>query len=185
MNLISTNVRRIREVITPVSVAAEISKNRRSWLHLTSGLDVVEDTELAIESYEGRFGTPMEFGAGYLEVYGVLQAMVVQQDAVRRIAESIGVQADQHDILKKIRDIRNQAIGHPTNRCDGTSHYITRVTMRWEGFRLLTAGHESDERDSSTYIDLADIIPKQRSIIVSTLAKCADEMESRFPLIDS
>jgi hypothetical protein len=171
---------RIRQVISKPSVAERLSRRRRSWLRLTSSLDTIGDTECAIDSYERHFGKLMQFGSGYLQVYGVLQALVVQQDAVRHVAESLDVLAEPSAILMKIREIRNMAVGHPTDRYGGASHYITRASMRWEGFTLLTAGHESSELDAAIYVDLQSLIPAQRDCIIAQLVRCAMGIEDKY-----
>jgi hypothetical protein len=182
---VSNPVDRIREVISKLTVAEEMATRRRSWLRLTSALDVIDDTECAIVSYEQHFGKPMQFASGYLQVYGVLQALVVQQDAVREVAKALNLPTELSPVLKEIRDVRNMAVGHPTSRFGGTSHYITRVSMRWEGFTLLTAGHESREQNGAIDVNLQHLIPTQRTQIAARLDRCAREIENKYPVSPS
>ena len=179
MTDISTQLTRIRDVINVIKVTDELAKNRRNWLILTSSLDAVEDTELAIESYSKHFGTSMDFASGYLEVYGVLQAMYVQQDAVRNIFKAMNIPLDRNDDLETIRLARNIAIGHPTES-GKSSYYITRLSMQWERFTLLKAGHKSSEENSRIEVDLNRNIEIQKQIIYENLKRCADILNERY-----
>lgn len=68
----------------------ELLANPASWNTLCSALDVIGDTELALEAYVKWERRP-EDGEKYLLVYGALQVMEVQQDAVKYICETLEV----------------------------------------------------------------------------------------------
>ena len=171
---------RIRDVINILKVTDELVENRKKWLILISSLDVVEDTNLAIESYSKHFGTKMEFASGYLEVYGVLQALFVQQAAVKNIYKSFGITFENSEVLNEIGLARNKAIGHPMDQRNKFSYYITRVSMRWEGFTLLKAGHDTLDDNSSFEVDLKACIEKQNEILEQRLENCAEIIEERY-----
>ena len=179
MTEISKQLARIRDVINIIKVTDELVKNRKNWLILTSSLDVVGDTELAIESYSKHFGKAMDFASGYLEVYGVLQALYVQQNAVKNIYKSLSIPFIPNKDLQEIRSARNIAIGHPTES-GKSSYYITRSSMRWSNFTLLQAGHESSEKNSRLEINLKRNIKIQKQIIVEQMEHCADILNTRY-----
>ena len=61
---------------------------RFTWHQLWAALDVIEDTELAIEAYlQSKY--PTDIGERYLRLYGLLQVLFVQQDAMRHVIEAI------------------------------------------------------------------------------------------------
>ncbi len=79
------------------------------------------------------------FDAGnkYMYVYGTLQALIVQQDAVKNLTESLKIPYTPDQKLKDIRDIRNDSVGHPTKRGGGTGsafNFISRITINNQGF---------------------------------------------------
>ena len=92
-------------------------KETGSWNKLWCAFDNIEDTQSAINEFE------ITTNPSKLFFYGVLQALVVQQDALRHLEESIKLpkfKFEDYDKLKEIRDIRNETIGHPTDlRKDG------------------------------------------------------------------
>lgn len=60
-------------------------KDRGLWFRLTSSMDAIEDTEAAIDAY---IASPEpDRGGAYLLIYGVLQALFVQQDAIKHLQE--------------------------------------------------------------------------------------------------
>jgi len=115
-----------------------------------------------------------EYGIKYLLLYGVLQSMFIQQDAFLDIYYEIITPEekfnnfkknffDKYPILKKIRDIRNKAIGHPTNTGDKYSNFIIRVFMRQGYFEL--SSYKGSERVGTMRIRLEDYWKKQQEII--------------------
>lgn len=55
----------------------------------------------------------------YLRIYGALQAVYAQQDAIKYIALSIGMPLSlkkDHLKLYEVREIRNIVVGHPSRR---------------------------------------------------------------------
>lgn len=107
-------------------------------------LDVIDYANDALIAFENK-----EFGdsksALCLATYGVLQALVVQQDATFHLAESLGIalQIQDYPPLQEVREIRNNAIGYPTkrNRKRGSPvfyNHISQSTMTQVGFEMLS-----------------------------------------------
>jgi hypothetical protein len=57
----------------------------------------------------------MDTGTALLFGYGVLQALSIQQDALKNLCESLDVTYPKDDGINEIREIRKD-IGHPTDR---------------------------------------------------------------------
>ena len=51
------------------------------WHQLCAAMDIVDDVDLALDAYL-RNSFPADDGEKYLRIYGVLQALFVQQDAL-------------------------------------------------------------------------------------------------------
>ena len=86
-------------------------KDDGNWNKLWSAFDNIQDTQTAINEYlvDGKFSK--------LATYGVLQALVVQQDALKHLEEAIGIPPldfNKHPKLLDIRRVRVESIGHPT-----------------------------------------------------------------------
>lgn len=86
------------------------------WHMLCSSLDVIGDIECAISFYDQQSHLFECDGSRYILIYGILQGLVVQQDAVSNLCEALGICYDIDPELKNIREIRNDSIGHPTKR---------------------------------------------------------------------
>jgi hypothetical protein len=143
-------------------------------------MDVIEDTDIAIESYVNREFMKKD-GNHYLVVYGLLQALFLQQDAVAHLKQSLGfgnTNFEDFPELKAIRDIRNNAIGHPTKRTRGgptSYHYISRATLSHKGFKLLS--FFSDGSHKFEDIDLLKCIADQNKTVCSILKSIVEQLE--------
>src|SRR5207245_11561415 len=133
--------------------------NDPGWNVLASAMDVVSDTESAITSYE--HGDCADKGTLYLVLYGLLQAMYVQQDGLENLVRALE-RNEQYKIESEpeaelIRRVRHDTIGHPTKqgslkpKKDGRageqiSHAIVQAALRKEGFTLSRASNLTDIR---------------------------------------
>ena len=116
---------------------------------------------MAFEDYEKP--RPADSGGTiYILVYGVLQALVLQQDAVRHLVEALGLRSEPDPVLQAVRDVRNASIGHPTKRLrPARSHFISRISMTKTGFNLMTFYADHD-RPQLQWVNLPELIATQR-----------------------
>ncbi len=160
----------------------ELRQNKPLFSQLCSSLDVIGDTEEAITAFEAK-----EFGDStavyYLTVYGLLQAMYVQQDAVDNLCESLAIseKINNYPILLEIRRIRNDAVGHPTKRAKTKSkpisyHYISRASLGPAGFSIFSfyIDGTSEHRD----INIPRWVAEQRKYISSILFTLTGRLEA-------
>ena len=152
-----------------------------SWDMLCSSLDTIEDIELAIDAY---LNSPdeIELGSNYLLIYGILQHLVVQQDAVCHLSESLSIDFALDDSLKQIRDIRNKAVGHPTKmnrgKGNGQSHnFISRSTMSKVGFQLTKV--YPNNRYELEYIHIPSLIETQQDKLRCAMSKITQELKKK------
>ena len=139
---------------------------------LNSCLDVIEDSNACMDApLAPRSGNlHLDDANKYMFVYGTMQALVLQQDAVRHFLDAIQFEYIIEP-LKYIRDIRNKSVGHPTLRGKGTGrtfHFITRESICNEGFELTTV-YADDRPDCTERINLRDLIVEQRSYLSRVL----------------
>lgn len=129
---------RIRDLVNSPRRAHLLRQDRDRWFKLCSSMDSIGDTQLAVRAFiDEREKVPRSDGWSYVIVYGLLQAMYVQQDAARALAQSLNLPFDLPEELKSIREARNASIGHPTNYRGASSTAISRISLSADGFQML------------------------------------------------
>ena len=84
-------------------------------MQLCSIMDAVEQTELVINTFSSN--TYERVGGFYLGMYGFLEAMYVQINAVKQLCQILSINENisaKYPRLLEIRDIRAATVGHPT-----------------------------------------------------------------------
>ncbi|MCA8907464.1 MAG: hypothetical protein KDE20_18375 [Caldilineaceae bacterium] len=173
----------VRDRINRSRVQHELMANPADWKVLCSSLDIVGDTELALDSYLNQRHVE-DAGLSYLYVYGAMQILQTQQDAVREICEVLEVVVPRSPELLDIREIRNNSVGHPARRKKGkaeSSNFIVRISISQHGFTLMTEYLDGTPYRQS-HVDIPRLIEIQRNVLRSTLEEVLnkmDETESR------
>lgn len=163
----------IRDFINNPRTQYFLLKNRALWFQLCSCMDVIEDSELAIAAYsEGNFRE--SDGDKLLVIYGLLQALFLQQDAVINLCESLKIHEtiDNYPKLKVIREIRNDSIGHPTKRNGrkgqpNSYNFISRFSLTYGGFELYS--NYSNGQSETKNVLIPKLIADQRKYISEIL----------------
>lgn len=171
----------IRDRINQPERSFKLRQDAKTWNEVASALDVIGDTEVALSSYLSLYPSDPDLGTRYLLVYGVMQALYIQQDAVGYLSEALGGLSKQ-DVLgdgriKAVREARNQATGHPTsrNRKPITSHHISRMTMDQDGFTMITADEHGERRIE--HVNVVRLISDQREAMVETLKALGEKLD--------
>lgn len=160
----------------------QLRRDIAKWNQFRSSLDAIRQTHRAIEAYNHSNGDLNE-DQRYLAIYGLLQALVVQQDAMCHLAEALGtkpVHMARHKRLEEIRNIRNWTVGHPTkiDRYETRSHHaIQRPQLGRGGFSLYSAF--DDGREQYTYVPMMQLARLQRRVVSSVLREMLVELNSR------
>lgn len=162
----------IRGFITKPIKQFNLLKNHKLWNQLCSSLDVIEDSDLALSAYiDSKFEE--DDGEKYLRLYGLLQALFLQQGAVKNLSESLELPNDlsTYSKLKEIRDIRNDSVGHPTKRGrnDKSYHYISRISITKSKFQLIS--YYENSKTIFRDILVIDLIKEQRKYLSKILKK--------------
>ena len=172
-------VTRVRRMINSPWKRNTLLQDKAYWNMMCSSLDAIEDTEVALESY-CQLENIRDDGIQYILIYGVLQALIVQQDATKNLAESLGLKWETKDVLKEIRDIRNDAAGHPTKRSrkkEDAYNFISRGTMSKSGFQIMTSYRDS-RPDEFKQCDLFKLIEGQRTALTTVLSDVLSNLYS-------
>jgi hypothetical protein len=172
---------RIREFTNKTEKQYVLLKNHDLWSQLCSCLDVIEDSQLAIDAYSTK-ESGRSNGANYLALYGLLQSLFLQQDAVDNLCESLKIPEtiSNYPRLKEIREIRNDSIGHPTKRNrrkdKSTSyHFISQPSLCSNSFKLLSC--YSDGENEFKDITISDLIVDQKEYISKILQLIMAKLE--------
>jgi len=178
MNSIQNHEARIREFINGTRKQSFLLKCFASWNKLCSSLDLIGDTQLAIDSYP-TFKNLNEHGECYLIVYGILQTLLLQQDAASHIADSLSIKVKRPKALENIRKIRNNAAGHPSHQKENgqaRSCFITRMSVKATSFRLMTV-YSGDKEYKTEHIEIPALIETQQKYLCEVLGKVVSELE--------
>ncbi len=163
-------------------VARRLRADLPRWNQLHSALDALHQTHTAVETYN-RSNEELNEGQRLLSIYGLLQALVVQQDALCHLAESLQtrpVRLRRHRRLEEIRNIRNWTVGHPTKADRNfiqSHHAIRRPQVGRGGFALFSAF--DDGRNQYTYVPLPQLARLQRRVISALLREMIAELRQR------
>ena len=182
MSQISKLVETIRELINDPRRRAAIRQNDEDWQRLCRSLDAIGDTEMALEAY-GQIPDSAPPGSSYILVYGFLQALFIQQDAVNDLRRALNKQDESNDPeLLEAREVRH-AVTHQTDGRYGEFRLIGQSTLTKCGFALVRK-KIGEEEDEVQYVWLQELLEKQRTPHERALqrlieALCKEEIEYR------
>ena len=173
-NPLYQKVSKIRDLINSSRKQNILLQDNILWHMLCSCMDTIEDTEEALESFLKLDTDSSNEGRNYLRIYGALQALFVQQKAVENLHEALKIPYTEDKALEKIRHIRIDAAGHPTNRGNKKAfNFISRLTLTSQGFQLITYYRTSSgnsKLDSKhEVIKIPDLIATQKDVFVDVL----------------
>ena len=176
-----------------------VAEKGSDWSQFMSCIRAIQCTEYALEAYSAETSnqTPIEEGKAFLLVYGVFQALFIQQDAVRDLCSSLRSlnisnlnDSRIKETLEEIREIRND-IGHPTDRhrSDRFPEFgrsfiqIDYVTPLADGVHMHIDFPERAEKDGSAaifayhLIEIPPLIKKQKTAIIRVLDDLLETLE--------
>ena len=183
---VATLTEAIRDRIEEPWKKSLLIKDRDLWYRLCSSLDVLEDTQLAIASF-AEIDPEAAKGMLYLTVYGLLQALFVQQDAACHLCEALKLPVPtmkKIPTLWHVRTTRNDTVGHPTkrgNKSDVCYHFISRMTLTPEGFQLLSFDRLGtlSARHESIPMLVADQEKAMGTVLAEVLKTLEQEQDAR------
>jgi hypothetical protein len=176
LSQLETLVSQVRDLVNAPRRNHSLLQRRNDFLVVCSAMDILDDTAMALNSYVE--GDHDDQGQAYLEIFGVLQALTVQQDAVRQLHRvtrgiCLDLEAASADV-KEIRDIRVRVAGHPVGG-KSSSHFLTRYTVSKKGFELWAY----DQRGGRTVaeIDLFGLVARNSVALNAALGDLVTFME--------
>lgn len=134
-----------------------------------------EDAQSAIDSYKEITENDYDKNS-YLLIYGLFQAMTIQHDSLKTLSKlllkkEIDFKSDYPQI-EEIRNIRNNTVGHPTDRLKGKKYFlISAPTLNKREFYLVehNINDEKTGKQISVYPQLLITQERQMKIILNEL----------------
>lgn len=181
--MVSEVLRNIRELCNHPWKRELLFQDRVKWDKLWASMDAIGDTQVAIEHYLNL--PEFDGSAGYLHIYGILQALNIQQDALVNLSQALFNKTidfkSAYPDLYTIREHRNNAIGHPTNRGNDRSfHLIGRMSISKRGFTLASYYPKTGQSSKFEDVDIINCINIQKELITKILEDAMKILESEF-----
>lgn len=183
MDLVEQRDKRIRDLVNRPWKQQGLLEDRTKWNKLYASMDVIGDTQIAINCYFSLPSFKAENG-GYLFLYGLLQAFFLQQDAINHLSEAlfdkpISWKTEYPDIYL-VRELRNDSIGHPTKRGkDESFHFIARYSISKGHFRLMSH-YSKNSKSEFNDIYLNELKVKQENSVIKILDTVIELMEKEY-----
>lgn len=175
---------RIRDFIndsTIIKTNVFLNKTKGYWEQLWSCMDTLGDTEIAIKDFF-KLSSDDFNKSPYLFLYGILQSLILQQDSVFNMKESLfGIKVNLQQIsatLLNIRNIRHLTVGHPTKNeksIKGIKVYCTinRSSISKNGFEYIIWKPSTIDSKS---IKFNELVEEQRNILASELENILNKL---------
>lgn len=174
----------IRDILNHPWKRELLFQDHIKWNKIWASLDTFDDTQEAINHYLNleKFGP---YNGGYLYIYGVLQAINLQQDALSNLLSALFERAidwkSEYPELYKIREHRNDSIGHPSKRGNDKSfHMIGRSSVSNDGFTLASYFPKTGEKSKFEEINILECIDSQTKLLKIILSDAMDELTNEF-----
>jgi hypothetical protein len=123
-------------------------------------------------------------GQQLLAVFGALQALFVQQDALNLLLEALGIPSAEapEPTLQKVRDVRNAAVGHPSRqgfKTKTSSNTVVAFPANQDTFIIQKAFHELPNI-AGERVDVPALIRGQRECLLAALSAAHERVRSTW-----
>jgi len=182
-----TTIQRIRKHISRTETYNLIYQKKYNWNMLCVSLDTLEHTEEMIRYFrESDF--PEDMRGKFLAIYGLLQALFVQQDALVNANAAlelpeIKISTDFPD-LHSIREIRNDVAGHPTNRGDRKKpERCTYIQLAREGLSKFSFKYvvwNNEIKMEMMDVDIMKNLDNQHEAVTKALNNISEALDGKF-----
>lgn len=172
----------VRSLVNRREMVDHLMVDRAKWNRLCAAMDIVGDTQSAIDAHPSA-ANHEDVGLMYLVHYGLLQTLLVQQDAMKAMCEAFGMKDpkfNRREPTKRIRIMRDRAVGHAVskqNRVWG----IIQISMTPDGFDVY--GFDETDGDWDRF-DTQEACHDQEGAIVACLDQvidCIQDLSDQVP----
>jgi len=159
--------------------------NQLKYNQTFTSIDLIEDSQIAIDEFESAKSIGKK-GRSTLLIYGLLQSLFLQQDGLYHLYKCIVDEKikqtsffDAFSFDKKIREVRNDIAGHPTNRKKTEFYFIAKGPITKDRFTY--AGYTPNFR--TVEVDIKTFIVKQveftRKVLQAVLLAISKKIEMK------
>lgn len=155
-------------------------RSEGDWSKFWSSYDALSDAQSAIDEWVS-LDNPQR-----LALYGLLQAFIVQQDALKHIQEALGLAAihikNDYPSLENIRIARNHLAGHPSQNKFRDGDYKegtrTHTTIGYSNDSSIVEYVVSSGRGSERHkLILRDCIDSQKEVLINEIKNIMNEVD--------
>lgn len=158
--------------------------NRDRFAQYEAAMLLMQDTIEGLWTHRRRDFSASSMVA-YIEVWGVMQAVFIQQDALLELAAALGADRPQTGpAWDAVRDLRNLLVGHPVNKRSPTRTPLRAFMGRQpKSYRELTYELWDAAADRTTFprVDLGQMLDAYESEAASHLAAVLVHMRQTWP----
>jgi len=177
-DLLSANISKLEQIlrsyVNHIRLQTALSEDIREFDILCSALDAIGDAEEGISSYM-EMDDPPDSGSRYIVLYGILQILFVEQDAVSAISKIFSLNERQSEEIKEIREIRNYNIGHPVPNLENKpACFISRSEMRLKRFKLMLCW--PNKKTEFRAVNVPNLIRRQQHALSTTLRAVIEKL---------
>lgn len=176
-NIIEELTRKIGCLISKIEKRNLIMQNMSDWDKCCAAIDVIEDAQCAIDYYKTT-DYPNNYKGKYLFTYGLLQALFMQQDALLSLSSVLYTKFDfrnDYPEIYEIREIRNDTVGHPTNRKDKKCIHLGQCFLEKDTFRYIIYPNAE-----SVEVDVQNLLIKQEEFAIEILNKILNKLQKEI-----
>jgi len=155
------------------------TKNLENWDALCASLHIIRDLQRLKEEYQSLNSI------NHLETIGVIQTIYIEQDSTETLKFAINEQKKERYFTltnyKKIRDLRNQVFGHPSEKTSGkskTRHFFGIENNQSQLIKHLFWGTEK-EIESENFI-ITNLAEENSKITIAYLKGFKDDIKFKF-----
>ena len=175
-------IQRLREAVEDKGLGE--AANADDWNTLTSSMDALEDTHYAVAAFVASASRPKpperELGERYLRMYGVMQALTIQQDSISNFYVALGMSRPDMSPLLHIRDLRVAMAGHPTlqerpKSLPRKSHFTSQITLDDNGADLINV--DGPGQLVVRHVLIPDLAVEQEKYILGLIRKALSDSD--------
>lgn len=173
---------RLRAARNDRLIASSLFRNPWNWSRTCSALDQIDDILLAITAFVDDPSTGAGSGVRYLHLYGLLQGLSAQQDAVDILGMAFNRRPPPDKRFDQVRSIRNRCVGHACDHDDHSGKKATTELTRaeLEKWRFSYLSFSEDGEMSSASVDLQALLSDHLMALRDSLEFILQELEPRI-----
>ena len=126
-------IKHIRNLLSEPFIFNELIEGTIEFNKCYASLDLLEDTEQAIEYYKNTDFESDNYGQKYLFIYGLFEAFYIQEQAINHLIKVAKLENNYVKIelekLINIKELRNDIAGHPAFRNQKHCLYSTYLSQ--------------------------------------------------------